>query len=291
MRRLLIFALLFSCSINLQTQEITQSDKVKTELSSVADNLKDNDFFIVGQLHDNMANTLIEKDILFSLDKRFGVRYDILEYAESAAFLLNQYLNTGNDSLLLIINPKAGFNFIASVKKFNDTTHLRKIKFYGLDFEDRNNGRDTKKALEIILKDTGIRVNHPLNGFLERIINCPSNQMEKSITKLKNYINSNQSKCRGLLSKYYIPVLLIANAKYHFVLKRSKFMFDNFQLLYNELSREKSPLKFLCSFGMGHIMPNNKNSFSMRLLISSYSPVKGSVAIIGIQYYNCSFYT
>ena len=106
---------------------------------------------------------------------------------------------------------------------------------------------------------------------------------------METYLKNNEQQCRTLLGKYYVDVLLISNSQFAFSPKRDKAMFDNFNLLYSELTRTEANPKFFASFGFGHVNPDNKNGLPYRLLEDGDSPIKGKVSIIGAQYYNCTF--
>jgi hypothetical protein len=92
--------------------------------SEIVDNLAKSKLYIFAQEHNNKANTLLEQELLLALNKKYNLRIDILEYAHSAAFLINQYLQTGQDSILSFINAEAPFNFIRSIKAHNDSVCL-----------------------------------------------------------------------------------------------------------------------------------------------------------------------
>jgi hypothetical protein len=247
-------------------------------------------FYFVGQGHNNEANTIIEKEVLFALNTKFNVQYDILEYSHSAAFLINQYLNTGNEDFLKVINSAANFNFIKAIKAYNDTIgRNRNIRFYGLDFENRHDGKYTQKALEIILQELKSSDSEVLTSVLRSIVNCQPKKIEPHLLKLKSYLKENDQKCRALLNKYFVDVLLIANAQFSFSPKRDAAMIANFYRLYNELSKDGHQPIFFASFGTGHINPKNEDGLVMKLLNDEESPVKDSVCILGIQYFNCRF--
>ena len=82
MRCILTFLLLLGVTFS-QAQYFSGND--------VADSIGKNKFYFVGQLHCNQANVIIEKELLFSLNSKYGVQYDILEFAHSIAFLINEY--------------------------------------------------------------------------------------------------------------------------------------------------------------------------------------------------------
>jgi hypothetical protein len=289
MKQILILFFVFSF-IKVRAQENFPNKKYGSLLSSAVDNLNQADFYFVGQAHGNQANIIIEKGLLLSLSNKFNVRNYILEYGQSLAFLLNQYLETGQDSILSFINSKGNFDLVKTIKSFNDTvSDLRKIKFFGVDFENRLDGKWTKKAIEIISDKIKLADNHPLQILLNSVINQEPKSEKQNLDALKTYLKNNEQNCRTLLGKYYVDVLLISNSEFAFSPKRDKAMFANFKLLYNELTRTEANPKFFASFGFGHVNPDNKNGLPYRLLEDGDSPIKGKVSIIGAQYYNCRF--
>jgi hypothetical protein len=258
--------------------------------SKIATYLPKSQFYFVGQAHNNEANTIIENELLIALNSKYNVQYDILEYCHSAAFLINQYLKTGNESFLKIINPEAKFNFIKAIKAHNDTIDKnRNIQFYGLDFENRNSGKYTQKALKIILEQLELSASEVLSSVLTSVANCQPKEIEANLSKLKSYLKENDHKCRGLLNNYYLDVLLIANAQFNFSPRRDASMMENFKRLYAELARDGKNPSFFASFGTGHINPKNHEGIGIKLMSDDQSPVKDSVCILGIQYFNCFF--
>lgn len=247
-------------------------------------------FYFIGQLHNNAANTILEKELLFSLNKRFSVSYDILEYSHSVAVILNEYLITGQDSLLDFIDQNAGFSFIRSVKQFNDTVNgKRKIKFYGIDFEGRDLGKYTKRAMSIILQ-RNISNDSVLFHLVKACGESDATMLSKNLVQLKNYLAINKQKAREIPGDRYLDLLLITNAPYGFSPKRDKAMYNNFNLLYNELSNQlPGKPKFFGSFGIGHINPDNPKGIANVLNFSEDSPVKNNVTIVGVHYFNCFF--
>jgi hypothetical protein len=292
MKKLIFFFLCFILFTKLQAQDTLNFEKADKELSSVINNLPKDKFYFVGQAHDNKANTLIESGLLLALDKKYNVHYDVIEYAESVAFLLDLYLDTGQDSLLCFIDPKASFNFIKSIRKFNETApDSSKIKFWGIDFEGRHKGKYTREAIKIILDDVHLSVKNPLRITLNAIVHSAPDSMKDNLDRLKMYLLKNKQRSRFLLGKYFIDVLLMANAQYNFSPRRDKFMFSNFKLLYSALRSQRENPRFFASFGIGHINPENNKGFAMIILNSKDSPVRGKVSIIGVEYYNCTFFT
>lgn len=289
MKRVIIFFFLFSF-MKGNAQDSLTDKSADSVLSSAVNNLSESDFYFVGQEHANQANTIIEKALLFLLNKKFNVHYYILEWGQSLAFLLNQYLETGQDSILDFINPKGNFYFLRTIKSFNDTvTGSKKIFFFGLDYEDRLNWKWTKKAIEIISYKIKLPLNNSLQILLNAVINPQPNSEKENLTALKKYLDENERDCRLFLGKYYVDVLLIANAKFTLSQKRDKDMYANFKLIYKELERKGEKPKFFASFGIGHINPKNNSGLPYRLFNGNDSPIRNSVSVIGTQYYNCTF--
>lgn len=257
----------------------------------VIDSLEDNKFYFVGQLHCNLANNIIERELLLGLNGKYGVQYNIIEYGHSVALLINEYLKSGQDSFLKYINPNANFSLIKAIKTFNDSLSTnKKIKFYGLDFEGRFEGKFTRYAIKHIVNQTKLSPSSQLFLYMRSIIEAKPPQMENKLEKLRFFITENSLECRSLLKDYFLDLLLIANAQYNFSPYRDKAMVDNFHKLYNELLITNNDPRFFASFGTGHINPSNKRGIAMRLLKDESSPVNQKVSVIGVQYFNSSFY-
>lgn len=258
--------------------------------SAIVDNLPKSKLYIFAQEHNNKANTILEQELLLALNKKYNLRIDILEYAHSAAFLINQYLKTGEDSILSFINAEAPFTFIRAIKAHNDSiSDDRQIRFYGVDFENRSEGKYTKKAIAIILEKANAKEKGLLYSILDNITRSAPQDLHANLERLRNYLSTNEDESRLQLGRYFIDVWLIANAKFDFTPKRDDAMVSNFTRLYKELERNGEAPLFFASFGTGHVNPNNRNGIAMKLLSEESSPIKNDVSIVGIQYINCRF--
>ncbi|MFT3826126.1 MAG: hypothetical protein QM731_19545 [Chitinophagaceae bacterium] len=257
---------------------------------TIADSIGKADMYFVAQAHRNAANVPIEKELLLALHKSRGVCYDILEFPQSAATILNEYLRTGYDSLLKAIEPQASFTFIKAVRQYNDNLPIhQQIRFYGIDFEGGARARFIPRAMEIIMRGTGIAHTESLFKLLDA---CKTDTplLEKNQRALQQYLQQNETKARQLLGIYYTDVLLIANARFNFSPRRDGGMYENFKRLYAELARVNGAPKFFASFGYGHLNPKNTSGIAQRLHHTDDSPVKEKVVIVGVEYINCSFY-
>lgn len=254
-------------------------------VDSLINTIPPSKYYFIGQAHNNKANLQLEQELLFALNRKYGLRYDILEYGHSAAIIVNEFLRTGEDSLLKLIHPGTAFTFFRTIKKFNDTIpEKRKILFYGIDFEGRDNYKHLKIAIDIVLRNTMLQDTTTLYRILKRIRNG-----KKEMRELGFHLDHHESESRKLLGKYFIDLLLVANAQNGFSRNRDFPMYANFKKLYNELKLTDTNLMFLSSFGYSHIHPSNSQAIANRLGNEYGSPVRGSVALIAIQYYQSSF--
>jgi len=275
-----ILCLFFTAAIAQATNNVQQL------ATQITDSIPSARFYFVGQAHNNKANTQIEQALLFALNQKHNVTYDILEHGHSTAMLLNEYLRSGDTSVLNIINADAPFSFIKSVRQYNDTTRNRKIYFYGIDFEGRENDKYLKKAVDIILNRS--KLSNQLQELLANIVNSASD-MKTQLSQLKAYITNNETTCRSELQNYYTDLLLITHAQYGFSSRRDESMYENFKLLYNELLKLDGNPKFIASFGFAHINPKNHQGISYKLQNAEDSPIRDKVCTIGIEYYNSFF--
>ncbi len=278
---LFLFVWLFCCEASSQPLLLTDC----------TNQLPKKKVYFVGQGHYNQANTIIEKELLFALNKKYKLRYAILEYGHSIAFLLNQYLESGVDSLLKWVHPEAPFTYIRAIKKYNDSVEAsQKIRFYGIDFENRNDGKYTRKAIEWISDKLQLPEAEPLAILLQQTATAATPaDLKNALKLLKTWMNKEEARARKQLSEFYTDLLLMVNAQFDFSPRRDDAMFQNFTLLYQELVKIDTSPSFLASFGTGHINPNNKNGIAMQLMLESTSVVHNDVAIIGVQYYRCYF--
>jgi len=289
-KRLLFYSLLFLIHIDANAQNDKLAEDVHNAVISAVNTFNGKDFYFIGQAHGNMVNTLLEKEFLFALNRKYGVRYEILEYGHSLAVIFNEYIESGNDSLLTYISPGSNFTLLKAVKHFNDSAdEQHRIKFYGIDFEGRLGNKYLKKAIEIMLAHIRPGNNDALHTLMNKLMQTDSAGTKETLLELKKYLLANETESRKLSGKFYTDLLLIANARYGFSPRRDDEMYANFKLLYKELARPGQHPKFFASFGYAHLNPNNKPGIVNRLLNNGSSPVYGKVSLTGVEYFNSSF--
>ncbi len=271
-----------------------QDTELHQNIIANIENLKDGNFYMISQIHNSKIDIPLEKEFLFSLHSK-GVYYDISEYPHSAFFLINEYLKSGDTSILKLVSSKAPFTFVKDVYLFNQKQIIEKqIKFFGIDYELYNSdrGKHYKNSLLFIYNHRKAAI---ANTVFENLFNQLDSTDEKDIkalTSLHKLLQTafykNEEKSREIFSNYSDDILLILSAptEYKSIPKRDKWLFQRFKKVYDIVLRSNNNPKFIASFGAAHVKASNNNNITHKLQTFTESPVKGKVVIIGAQYFN-----
>lgn len=267
---------------------------MRKQLAANIGGLKDGKFYMISQIHNSKIDIPLEKELLFALHPK-GVQYDISEYPHSAFFLINEYLKSGDTSILKLISINAPFTFIREVYSFNQKQPAGKqIKFFGIDYELYNpdRGRPYKNALLYIYTN---RRTSLINTVFESLFNQLVTTDEKDIPALTSLhialqkaLYKNEARLQELFSGYSGDIFLILSApsEYKSIIKRDKWLFQRFKTVYDNVSKNAEDPKFIASFGAAHVKASNNNNITHKLQTFDESPVKEKVVIIGTQYFN-----
>jgi len=271
-----------------------QDKSLQQHIAGNIEHLKDGDFYMISQIHRSKIDIPLEKELLFALHSK-GVYYDICEYPHSAFFLINEYLGSGDTSILKLVSPDAPFTFIKDVYLFNQKqTAAKQIKFWGIDYELYNvdRGRHYKNALMYIYdhRKTAL-ANGPFEDLFNQLDSTDEKNM-KALTKLHRSLQiafyKNEDKIKEIFANYSDDILLILSAptEYKSIPKRDKWLFKRFKTVYEIVSRTNDHPKFIASFGAAHVKASNNYNITHKLQTFNESPVKGKLVIIGTQYFN-----
>lgn len=278
--------------LTLAQPSVFPADSAAHFARHITENLPAAKAYFIGQLHNNKANTLLEKELLFALNRQRGLRYDLLEYSHSAAFILNQYLDTGQDSLLALFHLKgAPFSFVRAVKAHNDAIPAnRRIRFYGLDFEGRG-GRLTQTGLRLLGQSLADTTSH-LFSLLKAGWQASEKELPRHLSKMQAWLQKHPEEAQGALKDKYLDLWLIVNAQYGWSPRRDKPMYNNFRFLYQQLlEKDGVPPTFFGSFGTGHVNPGNTDGITVLMQAHKNSPARDSVIVLGAQYLDCHFFS
>jgi len=158
---------IFLCSILIASLKGYAQDSVIT--GSSKERLKGYRFFFKGESHEfpvENANSLFV--LVKHLHTNNNVRYLVMECGPDQAFLANQYLETGNDSLLEASRLYLGKGLWQKLYVFNSQLPAReKIEVLGFDF---NRYVYSSKAIKYMFPDnTYFPGNDQLNAVLQEI--------------------------------------------------------------------------------------------------------------------------
>ena len=244
------------------------------------------DFYLIGEAHTFLANN----DFQFSLIKTLHNRrvYNIAnELPHSTCFIFNQYLETGNDSLLTLLKPGATYNLLKKVRQFNQTQQAaEKIKYYGIDYIDAKYDYSNYRMSLKIIREKIPSKNLPLDIFLDKYVQ-KEKFLYRDIVELNDTLflklQSDSTIYKKHFGIYFDDLLLMSSNMVGNKTNRDLDIFKSFSLLYEQLYRKQnSRPKFIAFYGMGHL-----DNFGNILLMNNKSPVKNSVCKIPIQYINC----
>lgn len=244
------------------------------------------EFYLIGESHTFLANN----DFQFSLIKALHKHkvYNIAnELPHSTCFIFNQYLETGNDTLLRVLKPSATYILLKKVREFNLAQPIdERIKYYGIDYLDAEYDYANLYVSLKIIREKVPSQNLPLDILIDRYIQKASLQYQ-DIVELNNTLFTKLESDSNLYKKhfgsYFDDLLLMASNIVGNKTNRDADIFKSFSLLYKQLSiKQKSYPKFIAFYGMGHL-----DNFGNILLLNNKSPVKNNVCKIAIQYINC----
>ena len=292
----LLLIIVISSNVALgQTNFASCADKSITtgnenELDSLTnlliDKLDTKDFYLIGEAHTFLANNDFQFSLIKALHK-LSVYNIANELPHSTCFIFNQYLDTGNDSLLTLLKPSATYNILKKVREFNQNQQAdKKIKYYGIDYIGAENDYSNYKISLRLIRNKIPSKNLPLDIFLDKYLR-KEKFLYQDIVEINDTLflklQSDSTIYKTHFGIYFDDLLLMASNMVGNKTNRDSNIFKSFSLLYRQLyQKQKSIPKFIAFYGMGHL-----DNFGNILLKDNKSPVKNSVCKIPIQYINC----
>lgn len=262
------------------------ADQLQPLTGQLISRLPEKDFYLVGEAHTFLANNDFQYSLIKALHEK-GVHNVANELPHAACFLFNEYLETGNDSILTWLTPNATYSVLKKVRAFNLTQPAGKqIRYYGIDYLDADyDFSNTYYTLKWIRRQIPSR-NLPLDTLIDGCLQ-KEHLLQQDITVLHNQLAAQlkvqEALYRTHFGRYYDDLLLMSGNMIGNRTNRDQLIFKSFQTLYTILQKKQSGTpRFLAFYGMGHL--SNLGDILNR---NTQSPVKGSVNKIGMQYVNC----
>jgi hypothetical protein len=222
-----------------------------------------------------------------------GFRHLVWEVPHSYAFIAQQYISSGNDSLLQFLTGSTeAWDYWKGVRAINQALPQDdKLHVWGIDHElgDNVGGqyRSTiyKKALQLLAESRG----EMPPSLRQEYLALEAAVTVKAVTDIKHRLQKlvHHPEVAAFFGEQLPHFIVLANRLDHFKVRRNDEMLEAFKEICS-LFRLDSSAKFLGRFGWGHIDKSQKNSMSWLLENDPSSPVRNSTFVIGVQYLECA---
>lgn len=282
--RVLLTIILFSCIYN-QNWIASFNYGFDHLPNEYYQHLKDKKIILIGEAHFNSANPKIFYDYITKLNKEQGFTEILLELGYSEGYLLNKYLESGNDSLIRNNSFYKSDDYKKVFKmlyEYNlNLPTARKTHFIGVDFERQ---RSAIQAVKLLLDDLSFSnlFKEEIEG-LDRIYNeSKSYELEDAtlayfyeITKKLELLKMNKDE----ESYKNLDMILNNKASSKRMTDRNHDMMQNFKKLYNPNK------KYFGQFGGVHVRLEKKFTFSNEIISEVLDGKDDSLSVIPIHYY------
>lgn len=189
------------------------------------------DILFTGEVHGIAENYTVRKSIIKQLHREKGVQILVIEFPLSSSKLIQNYLNTGDETDLKFIysNLKStseytqeGIDFFRWLREFNSTLETdKKLKLIGVDIEHQPTV--TKFYISRILKDKSIPTEIEKN--IQRLLK--ENLSSELLMTIQKDLMANDLQYRLLLQSDYKDFnVLIKNALVRFQYASNSQLFD-----------------------------------------------------------------
>lgn len=267
----------------LKTGQSDDLDKLSADLIA---HLPEKDFYMVGEAHTFLANNDLQWSLAKVLHGR-GVYNIVNELPHGTCFLFNQYLITGDESLLDNLLPKASYDVLKKIRTWNQShPEDRQIRYYGIDYlNPKSDFRNYQLSLKIILGETT-----PDDFYADALIRdfiAKDSLSKKEVAvfneNLSAALERDKPAAAAHYGRYYTDLKLMASNMIGYRPNRDELIYKSFLVLYDNLRGQSATrAKFFAFYGLGHL-----NNLANKLEERKSSPVYGNLSRIGIKYFNC----
>lgn len=284
-----------------------------SDLSVLDSDIKGKEIFLTGETHANSANCQLKMKFLKYFKEKTDFKYLLCEYSYSEACYLNEYLKTGNTKILEnVFKPLKGtfiwniddYNFWKELYKFNnELSQNKKIQVVGIDIEAQlitayryiNSILPVKKEPKSI--HSSIQSFRNIYVKANKGTSISNDEITQCFIKIQKDIYSNKNAYKKYLGNHFFEFQYIVNNiiktqqcskidnpnnETEFFNLREKYMYDNFNILYNKG-------KYYGQFGLDHVL-QHKSTFTesfVARISNSNSNLKGKVYSLGYVYEKC----
>lgn len=308
-----LWAQKISCK-NVQTLELNYSfDRERFDhfgWSLLDEKLNDKSIFFLGESHNILSNRKMHFSVFSYLYYKADVRLYVKEGNFSEIYLLNKYVQTGEEKYLKGIHEMVNEilldkneylkeitdNYFLQIKAFRDFYKSLapddKFVIIGIDSEPFYNANIVVKTLLDPIKSIPHEIQPAIDSLLSFKSRSPFpylNSKDKArIRPLLSFLNDNFNTYQKLYKDYfgddYVLFEMILNNQ-DIIKRRESDLFNRFVKMNNFFGRENCNSFF--QYGSLHAELNGN---SLANLINKSQEFRGQVLSIGTQYNNCSYW-
>lgn len=247
------------------------------------------DAFFLGESHTIDFEPEFKFNFIKHLNSLYGIRDVFMEIGFSAAYFFNQYLQTGDTSI--IKENRLGYfwghykTFWPNLYNYNKTLpDSLKIRIHGVDFERTevfsliDKIRDPNQTIPVYLQST-FKIIHELSKA--KNFYWTDKDFSRKLQDVRRIFIKNRNDFKKLYKQDYSilnAVLTNATPAITKVNPRNKRWFQNFE----QIITENKIKKFIGFFGAAHTRYNNKTSPTVALKTSTF--FKGNILNIATVY-------
>jgi hypothetical protein len=248
---------------------------------------KEAKFIMSGEIHGVPSNMMLKYQFLIHAYKNNNVRYLVMEAGPAMAYAVNEYLSTGDESLLKFSTYCfMELEFWRALKAFNEQVNpADKIEVIGFDFDWIEPYRYVVKDILTPKPEYKENTNQTIKSIINELDNKATNEsIPRLNSKIKELLNSEDSIFNNDISSNKVTLDLIAwnQVPATAQITRDKETYKN--IVRGSESFNKG--NFFAQYGVSHV---NKTRACLTTLLhkSSDSPFYGKVVSISRNYTNC----
>jgi hypothetical protein len=222
-----------------------------------------------------------------------GFRHLVWEVPFSYGYIAQQYISTGNDSLLRYLAwSREDLAYWQGVHQINQALSKGdRLHLWGIDHElgdnagGKHRAKDFKSALLLMVKGRG----DPPPPLHQEFLSLQRDTSIQALTNLKHRLQEVQHhpEVASFFGEQLPYFKALINRLDFYKVGRNDEMLEAFKEICS-LFHLDSTARFLGRFGWGHTDKSYKKSMSWLLENEPSSPVKKTTFVIGVQYLNCS---
>lgn len=244
------------------------------------------DFYMIGEAHTFLANNHLQWSLIKALYEQ-GVYNVVNELPHATCFLFNRFLESGDTAILRQLKPVAQYEILEQVRAFNLRHAGRpQVRYFGVDYLDArydfSNYQLSLRLITTALEGQYFHLDTILTAFINKEV-LTASDVKAFNSVLALALEKNESAARAHYGVYFNDLQLMASNMVGYRSNRDERIYKSFLLLHRHLA-ENSEVRprYLAFYGVGHL-----GNLGNKLQYRPASPVYGSMARVGIKYFNC----